>query len=300
MKKNRNTDKLITEQINKNTINIDQLDTEAIVDLIHKEDLQAYKAVASAKKEISKAAMIVTQTIKNGGKIFFIGAGTSGRLGVLEAAECPPTFGTDPKLFNAIIAGGHHAVWKSKEGAEDNEKGAISELEKKLKSKDTVVGITASSSTPFVMGALEYSKKIGCKTILIGCNPIQNDSVDIFIYLPVGPEVIAGSTRMKSATATKMTLNIITTTAMIQVGKTYGNLMVDLQPKSQKLKDRAIRIVRHICKVDKDIAEKLLKKSKWNVKAAIVMRKKGVSLEEALDLLNKTNGVLYKIIGPYL
>lgn len=292
----RNTGHHLTEKINQHTTDIDELSTAEIVDLIAKEDSKVLRAVSRQKENISAAAVTVEKVLKKGGRVFFVGAGTSGRLGVLEAAECPPTFGTNPSVIQAIIAGGMQAVWNSIEGAEDSETESVFELkEKKLSQGDVVVGIAASSSTPFVISAINFAKKTGSATVLVTCSPADIDA-DVNITLLTGPEVIVGSTRLKSGTATKMVLNMITTASMVKLGKTYGNLMVDVQPKSSKLKDRAIRIVCEICEVEKEDAVRLLDESGWNVKIASVMKIKNLSRPEAEKLLEKNNGFLKKTI----
>ena len=298
MKKSRQTGHLVTEKINENTKNIDRLSIKETIDLICNEDRSVIEAVSGARKEITAATEVLINTLRNGGRIFFIGAGTSGRLGVIEAAECPPTFGTSPELFQAIIAGGREAVWDSVEGAEDSGNESRSELEKSgLGPIDTVVGIAASSSTPFVTAALEFGKSKGCCTVLITCNPVEKTISDVTVSLLVGPEVIVGSTRMKSGTATKMVLNMMTTTAMVQMGKTYGNLMVDLKPASEKLRSRAVRIVSNVCEVTDKEAYELLDNAQWSVKTAIVMKKKNTGLKEAIEILDRYNGFLYKALA---
>lgn len=298
MSERRTIKHLITEKINRNTVNIDKLSVREAIDLICEEDKAVFEAVSAEKGNIAAATDLVIERLKHGGRIFFAGAGTSGRLGVLEAAECPPTFGTSPELFQAVIAGGKEAVWSSAEGAEDLEDGARSELAARgLNSRDGVIGIAASSTTPFVKGALEFGVSNNCRTVLISCNPVEKSIADINIALPVGPEVIVGSTRMKSGTATKMVLNMITTTAMVQMGKTYGNLMVDLKPQSEKLRSRAVSIVTHICGLDENEAYELLEKAEWSVKAAVLMEKRDLGFEEAKDVLERCDGFLYLALG---
>jgi N-acetylmuramic acid 6-phosphate etherase len=211
----------------------------------------------------------------------------------MEAAECPPTFGTRPSLIQGIIAGGKKALWRSIEGAEDSSIESQKILSKLgLNEKDIVIGIAASATTPFVQGALSYAKKRHSRRVLITCNPINSNLSDVTISLLVGPEVISGSTRMKAGTATKMVLNMLTTASMVRLGKTYGNLMVEVQPNSQKLKDRAKRITMQILGVDPKKAEKLLKKSNWDIKVAVIMEKKKLSYKEANKLLARHNGFL--------
>lgn len=300
MRKKRDTKHLITESINQNTVDIDKLSVKEAIDLICNEDRAVFDAIEKKRDVITQAATLVIDTLKNGGRIFFAGAGTSGRLGVLEAAECPPTFGTSPELFQAVIAGGRDAVWESVEGAEDSEQDAKTELRQRgLGRDDTLIGIAASTSTPFVSGALDFARQQDCKTILVTCNPVEVKVADIDIELLVGPEVIVGSTRMKSGTATKMVLNMITTTAMVQMGKTYGNLMVDLMPRSKKLRSRAVRIVNHLCGTDDQEAENVLERAGWNVKAAILMKKLDIDLEQSEILLKECNGFLYLALGNH-
>jgi len=297
MPKFRETGDLLTEKINPNTIDIDTKSTNQIVDTIISEDNVINRAISLQKINISNAVDLICDSLGSGGRLFFLGAGTSGRLAVVEAAECPPTFGTDPELIQAVIAGGNKAITSSIEGAEDSSEDSVIELMKlSLTSSDILVGIAASSSTPFVQSAIEYSKNIGAKTILITCNPKTDSIPDITISLLVGPEVIVGSTRLKAGTATKMVLNILTTASMIRLGKTYGNLMVDVQPKSSKLRDRAIRIVVELCKVDSKKSLEVLESTNWNVKASVLMIKKNIGFDEALILLEKSNGFLKKAL----
>jgi N-acetylmuramic acid 6-phosphate etherase len=232
--------------------------------------------------------------------VIFVGAGTSGRLGVVEASEMPPTFGTSPSLVQAVMAGGQEAVFRAKEGVEDNfEEGARSIARLRLTRKDVVIGVSASGMTPFVRGGLTRARKAGAKIIFVTCWPgseLQN-FVDLQIAPAVGPEVIAGSTRLKAGTATKMVLNMLTTISMIKVGKTYGNLMVDVQTGSEKLKDRARRIITIVTGITYDEAEALLKRAKWNVKAAIVMQKSDLTLPQALKRLKKADDSVREAIG---
>ena len=252
VEKTRRTGHLLTEKVNPRTVSIDELSCSEIIDLISEEDQGAFNAVSREKESISQAAEMVFRSLERGGRVFFVGAGTSGRLGVMEAAECPPTFGTDPETVQAVMAGGRDAVWNSVEGAEDSATASVEALRgKKLSGDDVVLGIAASSGTPFVIAALDYAKTVGCASILLCCSEPENAPADLVITLLVGPEVIVGSTRLKAATATKMALNMITTTAMVLLGKTYGNLMVDLKPTSSKLVDRARRIIMDVCGVGK-------------------------------------------------
>src|SRR3954452_15273876 len=270
---------LPTEQINPASLAIDKAPVRDIIDLVINEDRKVIAAVHKEKEKIAHGIEIITQSLRKGGRVIFIGAGTSGRLGVVEAAEMPPTFGTPPRIVQAIMAGGQEAVFKAKEGVEDNyEEGARSIGRLRLTPKDVIVGVSASGMTPFVRGGLTRARKAGAKIIFVTCWPGSElqTFVDLQIAPAVGPELIAGSTRLKAGTATKMVLNMLTTVAMIKVGKTYGNLMVDVQTGSEKLRDRARRIVIAITGVDYDAADALLKSAKWNVKIAIVMQKTGL------------------------
>jgi N-acetylmuramic acid 6-phosphate etherase len=257
-------------------------------------------AVQHEKDRIAVGIDIITQALRKNGRIIFVGAGTSGRLGVVEAAEIPPTFGTAPRIVQAIMAGGQEAVFKAKEGVEDNyEEGARSIARLRLTQKDVVVGVSASGMTPFVRGGLTRARKAGAKIIFVTCWPGSElqTFVDLQIAPAVGPELIAGSTRLKAGTATKMVLNMLTTVSMIKVGKTYGNLMVDVQTGSEKLKDRARRIVSMVTGIDYDEADGVLKSAKFNVKAAIVMQKTGLTLPMALRRLKKADDSVRTAIG---
>lgn len=293
MKESRKTGHLLTEKINPRTTHLDKCSPLEVVELILEEDRAIVEAIGQQKHNIAKAVELVTAKLKLGGRLFFIGAGTSGRLGVIEAAECTPTFGTDPELIQGFIAGGREAIWQSIEGAEDSTLESRVFLEEAgLTKNDIVVGIAASASTPFVESGLQYANQMGSGSVLVTCNTVESKIANVTIELLVGPEVVVGSTRMKAGTVTKMVLNMITTASMVQLGKTYGNLMVDVQPKSAKLRDRAKRIVVHIAEVDEEKSNELLNQSDWDVKASIVMAKKELSLKEAKDLLEKHNGFL--------
>jgi N-acetylmuramic acid 6-phosphate etherase len=291
---------LPTEQINPSTLAIDKLDPVDIVEGMLSEDRKMLAAVQREKERIAVGVEIVTQALRKNGRIIFVGAGTSGRLGVVEASEMPPTFGTPPRLVQAIMAGGQAAVFQAKEGVEDNyEEGGRSIGRLRLSSRDVVIGVSASGITPFVRGALTRGRKVGAKIIFVTCWPgseLQN-FVDLIIAPSVGPEIIAGSTRLKAGTATKMVLNMLTTISMIKWGKTYGNLMVDVQTGSEKLKDRARRILGIVTGLEYDEADALLKRARWNVKAAIVMQKAGVTLTEAHKRLRKAENSVRDAIG---
>lgn len=298
MKKRRRTDDLITEAINPNTKDIDKSSTIKIIELISKEDIGVAGAVSKERKSIARAVDLIVNRLGRGGRLIFVGAGTSGRLGVMEAAECPPTFGTHPGLIQGVIAGGKKALWRSIEGAEDSKTEAENKLRNlKLNENDIIVGVAASVNTPFVEGGLIYAKKKGCGRILITCNRVADSSLaDVCICPIVGPEVIMGSTRLKAGTATKMVLNMLTTASMIKLGKTYGNLMVDVQPRSDKLRDRAARIVMHVLAINRNEAYSLLKRSKWNVKLSIVMGTKTIGYKQAKEILSRHKGFLHEAL----
>src|SRR5215210_5268574 len=291
---------LPTEAINPVSLAVDKAPVLDIIDMIVNEDRKVIAAVLKERERIAHGVEIITQSLRKGGRVIFIGAGTSGRLGVVEAAEMPPTFGTSPTLVQAIMAGGQEAVFRAKEGVEDNyEEGARSIARLRLTSKDVVVGVSASGMTPFVRGGLTRARKAGAKIIFVTCWPgseLQN-FVDLIIAPSVGPEIIAGSTRLKAGTATKMVLNMLTTVAMIKWGKTYGNLMVDVRTGSEKLKDRAKRILGVVTGLEPDAAETLLKRAKWNVKAAIVMEKADLTLPQALKRLRTADNSVREAIG---
>jgi N-acetylmuramic acid 6-phosphate etherase len=291
---------LPTEQINTASLAVDKTPVRDIIDLVVNEDRKVVAAVQKEKEKIAHGIEIITQALRKGGRVIFVGAGTSGRLGVVEASEMPPTFGTPPRLVQAIMAGGQGAVFQAKEGVEDNyEEGGRSMARLRLSSRDVVVGVSASGITPFVRGALTRGRKAGAKIIFVTCWPESElgTFVDLLIAPAVGPEIIAGSTRLKAGTATKMVLNMLTTISMIKWGKTYGNLMVDVQTGSEKLKDRAKRILGIVTGLDSAPAEALLKRARWNVKAAIVMEKAGLTLPQALKRLRKADNSVREAIG---
>ena len=291
---------LPTEAINPVSLAVDKAPVPEIIDMIVNEDRKVIAAVQKEKERIAHGVEIITQALRKGGRVVFVGAGTSGRLGIVEAAEMPPTFSTSPTLVQAIMAGGQEAVFRAKEGVEDNfEEGARSLGRLRLGSKDVVIGVSASGMTPFVRGGLTRARKNGAKIIFVTCWPgseLQN-FVDLQIAPAVGPEIIAGSTRLKAGTATKMVLNMLTTISMIKFGKTYGNLMVDLKSGSEKLKDRARRIITMVTGIDYDEADALLKRAKWNVKAAIVMQKADLTLPQAIKRLKKSDDSVREAIG---
>lgn len=282
-----------TETVNPRTKNLGTATPAQIARMIQAEDLVAARAVKKAAPAIARSIETAAKTYLSGHKIFFIGAGTSGRLGVLEAAECVPTFGTDPSEIVGIIAGGKNAMFRAKEGAEDNARQGAKDILAQAAPGDFVLGLTASGITPYVLGALQAAKQAGCTTALLACNQQADAShADIFIFLPTGPEALNGSTRMKAGTATKMALNAITTGAMARAGKVYGNLMVDVRPTNQKLVRRAIRLIRAVSGADEKTAENLLRASGQRVKTAIVMHVKNCTRAQAEKRLQKHRGFL--------
>lgn len=293
-------DSRITEQRNPRTASIDLASALEIVDLINAEDARVAAAVHTQRLEIARTIELVERAFRLGGRLLYVGAGTSGRLGVLDASECPPTFGVEPEMVQGIIAGGTAALTRSQEGAEDRpDDGADAINERAVGANDVVVGIAASGTTPYVHAALRRARERGAKTVLLACTPLGPtivSEVDIAIVPIVGPEVITGSTRMKSGTATKMVLNMITTGAMIRVGKTYGNLMVDLRASNVKLRDRGERIVMELCALERAAARDLLMRASGRVKLAIVMNARGLSAEQAQTALDLSSGVIRQLL----
>ncbi|HEY8830946.1 MAG TPA: N-acetylmuramic acid 6-phosphate etherase [Gemmatimonadaceae bacterium] len=288
-----------TERRNPRTASIDLASPLEIVDLINAEDRRVPDAVATQREQIARAIELAEAAFRSGGRLLYVGAGTSGRLGVLDASECPPTFGVKPEMVQGIIAGGLPALTRSQEGAEDVVgNGARAIDEHGVGEKDFVIGIAASGTTPYVRAALERAAELGARTGILACSPPPADlvaRVDVTMLPIVGPEAVTGSTRMKAGTATKLVLNTITTGAMIRLGKTYGNLMVDLRATNNKLIDRSQRIVMEVCGISRDEAKKLLESADKSVKTAIVMQKRGVSREEARRLLAENGGVIRRI-----
>lgn len=289
--------KLPTEQVNPHTYGLDKMTPRRIALAINREDFTAAHAVKKAAAPIAAAMVTAAKTYAGGHKIIFIGAGTSGRLGILEAVECVPTFNTKPSQIIALIAGGKSAVFRSQEGAEDDAKQGAKEILKVTKKGDFVIGLTASGRTPYVMGALRAAQKIGAQTALISCNPQADSShAPIHVCLETGAEALSGSTRMKAGTATKMALNAITTGAMTLCGKTYGNLMIDVRPTNEKLVIRAVRLISEVAGTDEKTARKLLTASGKNVKTAVVMYRKKTDRKTAEKLLKKEHGFLTRVI----
>lgn len=286
---------LITEQRNPNSMHVDSLSALEIVQLMNQEDKQVPLAIEKCLPQIAQAVECVVAAFQQGGRLVYIGAGTSGRLGVLDASECPPTFGVSPEMVKGIIAGGERALRHPIEGAEDSKAQAVVDLQTiHFSSKDVLVGIAASGRTPYVIGALEYAKSLGSVTVSIASNPnsVMANIVDIAIDTVVGPEVLTGSSRLKSGTAQKLVLNMLTTASMILMGKCYQNLMVDVQASNEKLKARAIRIVMQATDCDKTLAEETLKQADQNAKLAIMMILSGLDRAQAEALLEKHQGKL--------
>ena len=296
-------DPRVTEQRNPRSADVDLASAIEIVDLMNAEDRLVPEAVATQREALAQAVTIAEQTFRGGGRLFYVGAGTSGRLGVLDASECPPTFGTDPEMVQGIIAGGLPALTRAQEGAEDvAERGAHAMDEHAVRAGDFVVGIAASGTTPFVAAALERARVLGARTAIVACSPpppSMLDHAEVAVLPIVGPEVVTGSTRLKAGTATKLVLNIITTGAMIRLGKTYGNLMVDLRATNVKLKDRSERILMEVCGIDRDEARRLLEAADGRVKTAIVMHTLGLERGEADAALARSGGVIRRVVpGP--
>jgi N-acetylmuramic acid 6-phosphate etherase len=291
-----------TEKRNQHSISIDKLSTLEVVDLINSEDMLVASAVAKERKQIAAAIDMIVERFRIGGRLFYVGAGTSGRLGVLDASECPPTFGVSPSMVQGIIAGGKRALVRAVEGAEDFANDGAEAIEKrKIGVKDVVVGIAACGMTPFVKGALKQARKNGAGTIFLTCAPeaVKSSQADIVINPIAGPEIITGSTRMKAGTATKLVLNTLTTAAMIKLGKVYGNLMVDLKATNQKLRDRSQRIIMEVTGLSRPRAIRLLKKAQGNVKPAIVMYFRKVGCPKAIEILDKSNQSLREAIETF-
>ena len=293
-------DPRLTERRNPRTASIDLASPLEIVDLIQAEDRTVPEAVASQREAIARAISLVEQAFRAGGRLFYVGAGTSGRLGVLDASECPPTFGTDPEMVQGIIAGGLDALVRSQEGAEDVAADGASAMDARgVGPHDVVIGIAASGTTPYVRGALERAKERGACTVIVSCSPPPTDVVkraDVVILPITGPEVVTGSTRLKAGTATKLVLNTITTGAMIRIGKTYGNLMVDLRAMSQKLVDRGERILIEVTGVTREEARALIAAAGGSVKTAIVMQRLGLTKAEAERELGEAGGVIRRLV----
>ncbi len=294
-------DARITEQRNARSAEVDLASALEIVDLMSAEDRRVPEAVALERERVAQAVDLVEAAFRAGGRLIYVGAGTSGRLGILDASECPPTFGSDPEMVVGLIAGGPAAVFRSQEGAEDRPEDGAREVDGLgVGARDVVVGIAASGTTPFVQGALVRAKARGAKTAIVACTPIASTlaaQLDVVILPIVGPEIVTGSTRLKAGTATKMVLNMLTTGAMIRIGKTYGNLMVDLRATNTKLRDRSERILMEVCGVSREEARSLLEAADQRVKVAIVMQKRALTREEALAALDRAGGVIRRVVA---
>jgi N-acetylmuramic acid 6-phosphate etherase len=294
-------DPRLTEQRNPDTADIDLADPARIVQLMNQEDRRVAEAVWAVRDAVARAIELVERAFRAGGRLIYVGAGTSGRLGVLDAAECPPTFGSPPEMVQGVIAGGAAALVRSAEGAEDDvDAGSAAVDAKEAGASDVVFGIAASGTTPFVRGALRRAAARGAGTILLSCTDPPPDlllDVDLAILPKVGPEALAGSTRLKAGTATKLVLNTVTTGAMIRMGRAYGNLMVDLVALSDKLRDRGERIVMEVCGVERDAARRAIDAAEGHVKTAIVMLKRGVDRAAAERLLADAGGYARRAVG---
>lgn len=294
-------DARLTERRNPRSERLDTLAPPEIVDLINAEDAGIAAAVARARAEIARTIELVERAFRAGGRLVYVGAGTSGRLGVLDAAECPPTFGTPPDMVVGVIAGGTPALLRSVEGAEDDVNAAIAEMDaRRVGPDDVVLGIAASATTPYVRAALGRAQALGAATVFLSCSEppaVLRDTCDACITVLVGPEVVTGSTRMKAGTATKLVLNTITTGAMVRLGKVYGNLMVDLRAWNAKLVDRAERIVMETTGADRAAARSAIEAAEGGVKRAIVMVRRGVGAGEADRLLEEAGGRLRPVVG---
>lgn len=291
--------KIATEQRNPNTMNIDTLSTLEMVKLINREDHRVADAVGEVTDKIAQAVDVIAEKLSKGGRLIYCGAGTSGRLGILDAVECPPTYSTDPETVQALMAGGYGAIFKAVEGAEDSKELGVQDMENiHFCQKDVLVGIAASGRTPYVLGCMEYAKQLGAPTIAVTCCPSSElDSfADIGIAPAPGPEVVTGSTRMKSGTAQKMVLNMLSTGAMIKLGKVYGNLMVDVKPSNEKLIRRCVTIVCSAAECSEAEATEALEACDYRPKVAIVMVLRGVDADTARTMLDKAEGRIAKVL----
>jgi N-acetylmuramic acid 6-phosphate etherase len=292
-------ERLVTERPNRASRDLDRLSPLRIARLMNREDQRAVAAVGREAPRIAAAITLIAQAFRKGGRLIFVGAGTSGRLGVLEAAECPPTVGTPPSMVQGIMAGGRSSVFRSREGAEDDAAAGMRAVQSRVRRGDVVVGVSASGITPFVRAALTAARSRGASTVLVTCNPRRARSrrADVVIAPVAGPEVLAGSTRLKAGTATKLVLNTLTTGAMAQLGKIYGNRMVDVQPRSRKLEERATRLIAEIGRVPRGRARRLFDATR-NVRVAVVMARTRRSALDARRELAKNGNSLSKVIGP--
>ncbi len=302
MKDSETRGHLLTEQINLSSHNLDQLTSLELVDLFNREDIQTLLAIAHSREQLAQAIDLTAKALRHGGRLFYVGAGTSGRLGVLDAAECPPTFCTPPELVQGIIAGGAAALVRSSEDLEDrSEDGKQAIAHREITDLDVVVGITAGGTTPYVQGALEAARQRGAKTVFMACVPQEQVKieVDVDIRLLVGAEILAGSTRLKAGTVTKMALNILSTGVMVKLGKVYGNRMIDVAVTNQKLRDRALRMIADLTEISREEAGELLDKSGKSVKLALLMHWTGLEAEVGKELLAKFKGNLREAVFSF-
>jgi len=292
--------KIATEQRNPNTMNIDSLSTLDMIKLINREDYRVAEAVTLVTEQIAQAVDVIADRLSKGGRLIYCGAGTSGRLGILDAVECPPTYSTEPEMVQGLIAGGYPAIFKAVEGAEDSKELGVEDMKGiNFAAGDVLVGVAASGRTPYVLGCMEYARELGAATVAVTCCPgsVLDTYADIGIAPAPGPEVVTGSTRMKSGTAQKMVLNMLSTGAMIKLGKVYGNLMVDVKPSNEKLIRRCVTIVCAATECDEATATAALEACEYRPKTAIVMVCLGVDAEEANALLGKAEGRIAKVLG---
>jgi len=293
--------KIATEQRNPNTMNIDTLPTLDMIRLINQEDHNVAKAVGLVAEQIAKAVDVIADRLSKGGRLIYCGAGTSGRLGILDAVECPPTYSTEPEMVQGLIAGGYPAIFKAVEGAEDSKELGVEDMKGiNFAAGDVLVGVAASGRTPYVLGCMEYAKELGAVTVSVTCCPgsVLDTYADIGIAPAPGPEVVTGSTRMKSGTAQKMVLNMLSTGAMIKLGKVYGNLMVDVKPSNEKLVRRCVTIVCAATECDEATATAALEACEYRPKIAIVMVLMGVDAAKAKEMLNNAGGRVAKVLNP--
>jgi N-acetylmuramic acid 6-phosphate etherase len=290
--------RLATERANPASRDLDRMSPLAIARLMNREDARAVRAVRRALPAVAAAVDLVVGALAAGGRLFFVGAGTSGRLGVLEAAECPPTFGTRPSLVQAIMAGGRASVFRSREGAEDDRGAAVRAVRSRVRAGDVVVGVSASGVTPFVRTALGEARRRGARTALVACNPARAGRVaaDVIVALDPGPEVVAGSTRLKAGTATKLVLNTLTTASMARLGRIHGNRMIDLQPRSRKLRARALRLVQELAGVPEGLAHRALAAAGGRVRLAVVIARTGLPPAAAARALRSAGGSLRPLL----
>ncbi|MEM2050094.1 MAG: N-acetylmuramic acid 6-phosphate etherase [Thermoproteota archaeon] len=292
-------EKLLTEHRNPRTIRIDRVSVAEALKMINREDKKVAKAVELEIPKIAKAVETVVKAFRKGGRLIYVGAGTSGRIGVIDAAECPPTFGTSPRMVQALIAGGRRAMFRAVEGAEDNMRAGVKDVKRlRVSERDVVIGLSASGRAPYVIGALKEARRRGAETIAVATvlNPRIGKYASIVITPIVGPEVIAGSTRMKAGTAEKMVLNMISTVSMVRIGKVYTNLMIDIKPLSVKLRSRARRLLRFFAGVSSEEAEEIYRRSKYDLKVALVMALAKVDANDARKALRKSQGLVWRAI----